>query len=246
MLNLRLHDDLRIYFIVGDATLGRKLSIAGIYDTGLEEFDKLFVIGDIRHIQKLNNWTTNQVGGFEIFVKDFDDMDRMGAYVYHQIGFSLDASTIRMLHQQIFDWLDLQDINVLIILILIILVSSTTIISTLLILILERTNMIGILKALGMNNRGIRNLFMYNAMYIAGWGILWGNAVAFTLCLLQKNFSLITLPEETYYVAEIPINLDVLNVLVINAGTLLICYLIFLLPSVIISRLAPVKTIRYS
>ncbi len=246
LLNLRLNDDLRMYFIVGNTPLGRKFKIVGIYDTGLEEFDKLYVIGDIHHIQKLNNWTNGQVGGFEVYLKKFQDIDRMGVYVYHQIGFSLDASTIKMLNQQIFDWLDLQDINVLIILILIILVSATTIISTLLILILERTSMVGILKALGMPNSGIRKVFLYNAVYIVGWGMIWGNLLAFTLCLLQKKFSLVSLPQETYYVSVIPINLDVLNILLINAGTLLISYLIFTIPSFIISRISPVKAIRFS
>ncbi|MCX6306519.1 MAG: ABC transporter permease [Bacteroidetes bacterium] len=246
LMNLHLNDDLRMYFIVGNTTPGRKFRIAGIYDTGLEEFDKLYVICDMHHIQKLNNWTDGEVGGFEVFLKNFDDIDRMGVYVYHQIGFSLDASTIKMLNQQIFDWLDLQDINVLIILILIVLVSSTTIISTLLILILERTTMIGILKALGMPNKGIRHVFLYNALYIVGWGMLWGNLIAFTLCMLQKKFSLVTLSQETYYVSVIPVNLDVWNILLINAGTLLTCYLIFIVPSFIISRVTPVKAIRFS
>ena len=116
-----------------------------------------------------------RLGGFEVYLKNFRDIDRMGVYVYHQIGYNLDALTIKMQYPQIFDWLDLQDINVLIILILIILVSSTTIISTLLILILERTTIIGILKALGMRNKSIRKLFLYNAFYIVGWGMLWGN-----------------------------------------------------------------------
>ena len=246
LLNLHLHEEMRMYFIAGNTTLGRKFRITGIYDTGLEEFDKLYVIGDIHHIRRLNNWSDDQIGGYEVFLKKFEDIDRMGVYVYHQIGFSLDASTIKMLYQQIFDWLDLQDINVLIILILIILVSSTTIISTLLILILERTTMIGILKALGMPNRGIRNLFLYNAIYIVGWGMLWGNLLAFTLCLLQKKFSLVTLSQETYYVSVIPVNLNGWNILFINAGTLLLCYLIFIIPSLIISRITPVKAIRFS
>jgi lipoprotein-releasing system permease protein len=246
LMNLHLNDDLRMYFIVGNTTPGRKFKIAGIYDTGLEEFDKLYVIADIHHIQKLNNWTDNEIGGFEVFLKKFEDIDRMGVYVYHQIGFNLDASTVKMLNQQIFDWLDLQDINVLIILILIVLVSSTTIISTLLILILERTAMIGILKALGMRNRGIRNVFFYNAFYIVGWGMFWGNLLGFTLCFLQKQYSLVTLSQETYYVSVIPVNMDIWNILMINAGTLLICYLIFIIPSLIISRVSPVKAIRFS
>jgi len=246
LLDLHVNDDMRMYFIAGNTTLGRKFTIAGIYDTGLEEFDKLYVIGDIHHIRKLNNWKEDQVGGFEVFLKKFEDTDRMGVFVYHQIGFNLDASTIKMLNQQIFDWLDLQDINVLIILILIILVSSTTIISTLLILILERTTMIGILKALGMPNRGIRNVFLYNAFYIVGWGMLWGNLFATTICLFQKKYSLVTLSQETYYVSVIPINLDLWNIIFINIGTLVICYLIFIIPSLVISRVTPVKVIRFS
>ena len=246
LLNLHVNNDMRMYFIVGNATLGRKFRISGIYDTGLEEFDKLYVIGDIHHIQKLNNWTNGQVGGFEMYLKNFNDIDRMGIYVYHQIGFSLDALTIKMQYPQIFDWLDLQDINVLIILILIILVSSTTIISTLLILILERTTMIGILKALGMRNRSIRQVFLYNAFYIVGWGIFWGNLLAFTLCVIQKKFEIVTLSEESYYVSVIPVNLNFWNILLINMGTIMVCYLIFTIPSFIISRVTPVKAIRFN
>ena len=147
LLKLNVNDDLRMYFISGSQTLGRKFHISGIFETGLEELDNMYVIGDIRHIQKLNSWTPDQVGGFEVLLDNFKDLDRMEKYVYRTIGFSLDAMTIRQLYPQIFDWLDLQDINVLIILILMILVAGITMISTLLILILERTNMIGISKS---------------------------------------------------------------------------------------------------
>lgn len=246
LLNLKLHDDLRMYFISGTSNLGRKFRISGIYDTGLEEFDKLYVIGNIYHIQKLNNWTPGQVGGFEVFLKDFRDMDRMGPDIYHQIGFSLDASTIRMIYPQIFDWLGLQDINVMIILILVILVSATTIISTLLILILERTSMIGLLKALGMRNRGIRKMFLYHAFYIISWGMIWGNSIALILCFIQKKYGLVKLSEESYYVSVVPVNIDIINILLINAGTLTICYLIFLIPLFVIARIAPVRAIRFS
>ncbi len=246
MLDLHLNDDLRMYFITGNNTLGRKFKICGIYDTGLEEFDKLYVIGDLHHIQKLNNWNSGDVGGYEIFIRDFDDLDRMGVYVYHQVGFSLDASTIKMLYQQIFDWLDLQDINVMIILILVLLVSSTTIISTLLILILERTNMIGILKSLGMKNNGIRQVFLYHGLYITAWGMFWGNAIALIICYVQMRFGIVKLSEESYYMSVIPINLDLVNILIINFGTLVICYSIFMIPSFVISKVMPLKAIRFS
>lgn len=246
LMNLSVNDDLRMYFVTGNNTLGRKFRISGLYNTGLGEFDKLYVIGDIRHVQKLNGWTAHQAGGFEIHIKDFDEIDRMGVFVYHQVGFNLDASTIKMLYPQIFDWLSLQDINVMIIMILIIVVSSTTIISTLLILILERTSMIGILKALGMRNAGIRRVFLYNAMYIVSIGLIAGNLLALGLLFIQKQFSLVTLSEESYYMTVIPVNIDLINTVLINAGALLICWIIFLIPSLVIARIPPVKAIRFS
>lgn len=245
-LNLKLNDDLRLYFISGNNTLGRKFKIIGIYETGLEEFDKMYVFGDLHHVQRLNNWSEDQVGGFEITINDFRDLDRLGLFVYHQIGFSLDASTIRQLYPQIFDWLDLQDVNVFIILILMILVSAITMISTLLILILERTNMIGILKALGMRSINIRKIFLYHAVYIIGLGLLWGNILSLTLCLLQERYGFITLPQESYYVSVVPIHLDVVNILLLNGGTLITCAMILIIPSVLITRISPIRAIRFS
>jgi len=246
LLKLRLNDDIRMYFISGTTTLGRKFHIAGIYETGLEEFDKLYVLCDIRHIQKLNNWQPDEVGGFEVTLNNFNDLDRMGKYVYRKIGMTLDAKTIRDLYPQIFDWLDLQDINVLIILVLMVLVSGITMISTLLILILERTNMIGILKALGMQNTGIRRVFLINAAYIIGQGLFWGNLVGATLCIIQQKYGIITLPQESYYVSVVPVNLDLENILFLNAGTVVVCLAMLLVPSFVTSRISPVRAIRFS
>jgi lipoprotein-releasing system permease protein len=246
MLKLRLHDDIRMYFISGTTTLGRKFHIAGIYETGLEEFDKVYVLCDIRHIQKLNNWQPDEVGGFEVILDNFNDLDKMGRMVYRKIGMTLDAKTVRDLYPQIFDWLDLQDINVLIILVLMVLVSGITMISTLLILILERTNMIGILKALGMSNGGIRRVFLINAAYIIGQGLFWGNLVGATLCILQQRYGIMTLPQESYYVSLVPVNLDLLNILLLNAGTVVVCLAMLLLPSFVTSRISPVNAIRFS
>jgi lipoprotein-releasing system permease protein len=245
LLKLEVNNDLRMYFISGNQTLGRKFHISGIFETGLDELDNIYVIGDIRHIQKLNGWTPDQVGGFEVLLDDFKDLDIMEKYVYRTIGFSLDAVTIRQLYPQIFDWLDLQDINVLIILILMVLVAGITMISTLLILILERTNMIGILKALGMRNRNIRKIFLYNAIYIIGIGLFWGNLAGAALCFLQLKTGIITLPQESYYVSVVPVNLDILNIVLLNTGTLVVCLLMLLLPSYIITRVSPVKAIRF-
>jgi lipoprotein-releasing system permease protein len=246
LLKLHLNDDIRMYFISGTTTLGRKFHIAGIYETGLEEFDKVYVLCDIRHIQKLNNWQPDEVGGFEVILDNFNDLGKMGKYVYRKIGMTLDAKTIRDLYPQIFDWLDLQDINVLIILVLMVLVSGITMISTLLILILERTNMIGILKALGMPNRGIRRVFLINAVYIIGQGLFWGNLVGATLCILQQKYGIITLPQESYYVSVVPVNLELWNILLLNAGTVVVCVAMLLLPSFVTSRISPVNAIRFS
>ena len=246
LLKLKMNDDIRMYFISGTTTLGRKFHIAGIYETGLEEFDRLYVLCDIRHIQKLNNWRPDEVGGFEVTLDNFNDLDKMGKYVYRKIGMTLDAKTIRDLYPQIFDWLDLQDINVLIILVLMVLVSGITMISTLLILILERTNMIGILKALGMPNGGIRRVFLINAVYIIGQGLFWGNLVGAALCILQQKYGIITLPQESYYVSVVPVNLDLWNIFLLNAGTVIVCLAMLLVPSFVTSRISPVRAIRFS
>ncbi len=246
LLRLRTGDDLRMYFISGENVLGRKFKISGIYDSGMEDFDKMYVFGDIRHIQKINRWDSSQVGGIEILIDDFDRLDQIGDEVYHTIGFSMDASTIRQLYPQIFDWLRLQDMNVIIILILMILVSAITMISTLLILILERTRMIGTLKALGMRNRGIRNIFLYNAIFITGTGVLIGNIIGFGISLLQLQFGFLKLPVESYYVSVVPVHLNPVHILLLNAGTLLICYLVLIIPSMIITRISPVKAIRFN
>jgi len=245
-LKLKLGDDIRMYFIIDNITRGRKFKIAGIYETGLEDFDNTFVIGDIKHIQKLNNWEENQVTGFEVIIDDFDRLDELGEYIYNTIGYDLDARSIKHIYPQIFDWLSLQDMNVIIILALMVMVAAITMISTLLILILERTNMIGVLKALGSKNWSVRKIFLYNAMYIIGKGLLWGNIVGIAICLLQKHFGIMKLPQESYYVSVVPINIDILSIVILNIGTLLLCTVILIIPSYIITRITPAKAIRYS
>lgn len=246
MLMLKKGDPIRMYFISGENTIGRKFRISGIYETGLEEFDKIYVICDINQIRKLNNWNKDDVGGFEVMLDNFDDIDRLGKYVYKNVGFSLDAKTIKELYPQIFDWLDLQDVNVLIILILMTLVAGITMISTLLILILERTGMIGILKALGMSNTGIRRVFLLNSAYIIGQGLIIGNITGLGLCLLQLKYGLVTLSQESYYVSKVPVNLDLVNILILNAATAFVCVLMLVVPSLIVTRISPVKAIRFS
>ncbi|MFA4851719.1 MAG: FtsX-like permease family protein, partial [Bacteroidales bacterium] len=170
----------------------------------------------------------------------------MSEFVYKNIGYDLNSKNIEELNPQIFDWLGLQDINVIIILTLMILVAAINMISTLLILILERTNMIGILKALGAKNGSIRKIFLYTSANLIGKGLFWGNLIAISLCLLQKQFGIITLPQESYYVSCVPINLNIFHILMLNAGTLLMCMLMLIIPSYIVTKISPVKAIRFS
>ncbi len=247
-LKLDTADALRMYFVSGDQskTRGRRFNISGIYETGLEEFDKLFVIGDIGHVRELNYWSDDQIGGFEILLDDFDRIDELTVYIFNTIGYNLDARSIKELHPQIFDWLNLQDMNVIIILVLMILVAVITMISTLLIMILERTNMIGILKALGARDFSIRKIFLYNSAYIISIGLLWGNVLGIGLCLLQKYTGLIGLPQESYYVNVVPVYLNAWHIILLNIGTIAISILMLIIPSYIITRITPVRAIRFS
>ncbi len=248
LLKLEIGDPVRIYFISSDqsGTRGRKLNISGIYETGLAEFDELFIIGDIKHVQKLNRWDKNQIGGFEVMVKDFSRTDSLTAYVRQEAGIASNAHSIKEIYPRIFDWLKLQDKNVEVILVLVILVASITMISTLFILILERTNMIGILKALGTKNISIRKIFLYNAAYIIGVGLLWGNLIGIGLCLLQQYTGMLTLDQESYYMTVVPINLNTGYIILLNIGSLLINVLFLIIPSYIITKITPLKAIRFS
>lgn len=245
MMEVETGDKLRTYFIMGDHQRGRPFVVSGIFDTGLTDFDDKFIIGDITNIQRLNGWDADHVGGFEVMIDDLDNLAKARTDVYNNVPFDLNVQDIKTLHPEIFDWLKLQDMNVIIILIIMVLVASVTMISTLLIIILERTNMIGILKAMGMKNGAIRRLFLYNASFIVLRGLALGNLIAVSLAMLQKHLQLIKLDEASYFMTHVPINLQVSDLLWINAGTLLVCYLMMVAPSYIITRISPVKAIRF-
>lgn len=246
-LKLNTGDDVRMYFISGSdlQPRGRKFTVDGIYETGLEEFDESYVIGDIRHIQKLNNWGNDMVSGFEVFINDFNRIDEMDETVYQMIGYNLNAEPVTAQFPQIFDWLRLMDINVVIILVLMILVAGITMISTLLIMILERTNMIGTLKAMGIKDRELRKIFFFLTARIILKGMLWGNIAGLGLIVFQYYTKLIPLDEESYYMSYVPVSLNLINVLMVNAATFAICLLVVLIPGYIIGRITPVKAIRY-
>ena len=244
-LQLGVGDDLIMYF-VQDPPRVRKFKISGIYNTALVDFDKLFVMGDIKHIQSLNAWENKQVGGVEVVVNNFINLELLTERIYEKIPYNLNAQSIKEKTPQIFDWLDLQDVNVRVILILMLIVGGINMITALLILILERTKMIGILKALGANNWSVRRVFLYSAVHLILKGLFWGNCIALGFAFLQKQFSIIILDPNIYYMNTVPINFDFKAILLLNVGTIIVCYLILIIPSIIITKITPIKAIRFA
>ncbi len=247
-LKLKLNDSFNTFFLnEGDSKLpkSRRFKIVGIYNSGFQEFDAAFIIGDIRHIQRLNKWNSNQVGSFEIFVDDFTKIDEKGKQVYKEIPSTLNAQTIVEKYYYIFDWLKLFDFNIIVILIIMVIVSTINMVVALLVLILERTQMIGILKSLGSDNWSIRKIFLYNSLYLILRGLFWGNTIGIGLLLIQKKFEIIKLNPESYYVNVAPVEINILYILALNVGTVLICLLVLLIPSYLITKISPAKTIRF-
>ncbi len=246
-LGLKIGDKFVTYFMK-EASEGynlRNFKIVGIYNSGLQEFDVNYVIGDLRHVQRINKWQPDQIGSFEVFVDDFTQIETKGEQVYEETASTLDTQTIVQKYYFIFEWLKLFDFNIIVILIVMIAVSTINMVVALLVLILERTQMIGILKSLGANNWSIRKIFLYNATYLIGRGLLWGNSIGIGLLLLQKQFGIIKLNPESYYVNEAPVDINLFYLLVLNLGTVVICLLVLLLPSYIITKITPSKSIRF-
>lgn len=243
-LKLKIGDEVLSYFVQQPPRY-RKFKVSGIYNTGLGEMDERMVIADIRHIQKINNWETEQVGGFEVLIDDMNQIDKMDEIIYENIDYDLTATSIIDARPDIFNWLELQDINVLIIIGLLILVCGIDIISALLILILERTTMIGILKALGAKDSSIRKIFLYNAAYLIVIGLFFGNLIGIGASLLQLKYGFLSLPQAAYFIDKVPIQIDLLNLALLNIGTLAICLLMLIIPSTIVAKITPIKAIRF-
>ncbi|KPL12372.1 MAG: ABC transporter permease [Bacteroides sp. SM23_62] len=251
LLKLNLNDDFIMYFIQ-DPPRMRRFTVAGIFETSLEEFDKVFIFGDIRHIQKLNDWSEDQISGFEVNLVDFSELPSQTYHVMNTVGFGFeeDGSRLKVVniydkYPQIFDWLNLQDMNVLIILILMLVVAGFNMVSGLLILILDRTNMIGILKALGSPNVSIRKIFMYQSGFLILRGLFWGNIIGIGICLLQKFTGIMELDQSSYYLNTVPVNLNALHIIALNLGTALAIIGMLIIPSMIISRISPARAIRF-
>jgi lipoprotein-releasing system permease protein len=223
----------------------RHFKITGIFNSGFQEFDATYILGDIRHIQRINKWSPNQIGAFEIFLDDFDQIQSVGEEVYQQTPSNLDSKTIIEKYSYIFDWLQLFDFNILVILGVMILVATINMVVALLVLILERTQMIGILKALGANNWSVRKIFLYNALYLIFRGLLWGNGIGIGILLIQKYFGIIQLNPENYYVNQAPVYFDLGYIAILNLLTIAVCFLVLLIPSYLITKISPIRAIRH-
>jgi len=221
-------------------------TISGIFNSGFQDLDAQYLLGDIRHLQRINRWEKDQIGNFEVFIDDYDAIKEKGAEIHETIPSLLDSQTITDRYYTIFEWIKIFDKNTYGIIGIMVLIAGFNMITALLVLILERTKMIGVLKTMGSTNWSIRKLFLYNASYLIILGLVWGNILGLGLLFVQKYFKLIKLPEKTYYVSEAPIYIDISYILALNIGTLILCLLMLLLPSYIITKILPIKAIRFS
>ena len=239
-------DEVRLWFVGEDMkTRGRKFVVEGIYETGLTECDERFIYCDLSQIRRLNGWDDNLVGHLEIQLVDDVDVDEANSVIYYKIPTNLVSYTARELYPQIFDWLDLQDMNVVIIIVLMLFVAGITIISMLLIIVLERTSTIGILKSMGANNAFVRNIFMQRSCRILLIGMMAGNIFGIGLCLIQKYTDIIKLSAESYYLSSVPIELNLSNIILLNVGTFVLWVLMMLIPTMVINNINPSKSIRF-
>lgn len=243
-LRLKVGDNVPVYFIQ-EPVRARNFKISGIFETGLEDYDKSFAIVDLRHIQRLNNWNDSLVQGFEVLLDDLKLMEPVTERLNGELPVDMKAYSAREMKPQIFDWLGLLDTNVVIIIVLMVLVACINMVTALLVLIIERTNMIGILKALGSSDGGIQRIFIIKAAYLIGQGMLLGNILGIGFCLWQGKTRLITLDPESYYLSFVPVNLELLPILLINAGAFLVCIVAMFLPALMVLRISPVKAIRF-
>ncbi len=223
----------------------RRLTISGVYETGMEEFDEAIVLSDIALLQRMNDWSADKVGGYEIFLKDFAALEQVQAKVYNQMEYYMKVVPVTEKYIQIFEWLTLLNRNVAIFLALILFVACFNMVAIVLILIMERTQMIGLLKAVGASDGQLRNIFMVSGVRLVVEGIFWGNVVGLGFCALQYFFKIIPLDQEAYYMSYVPIEWDFPLILLLNMGIFVLVAVVLLIPTAIISRIQPVKALRF-
>jgi len=258
-LNLKVNEKMLVYFIsqheVYDSAIkdniikyeqrSRNFTICGVFKTSFSDFDNSLSFVDLRQIQRLNYWNSNQVGNYEIRIKDFEKLNENLETVQEILGYSYNVNSVKELYSNIFIWLDKLDINGIIIIVLMIVVATINMITALLILILERTNMVGLVKALGMNNAQVRKIFLFISLKLVGKGLLWGNVIGITACLLQQYFKIVKLDSSVYYVEYVAIDINWFYFIGLNIGTFIACFIMLFLPTLIITKLTPIKTLKF-
>jgi len=247
-MGFQLDDSFQMVFAKDDINklpFMRQFHVVGIYNSGFLELDQTYLLGDLKHVQRLNKWEVNQIGHFEVFVDDYDNLDNIGRKIYQVTPSTLNTETVAQKYASIFEWISIFDKNVYGIIAIMIIVAGFNMITALLVLILERTQMIGVLKALGTSNWSIRKMFLYNASYLIILGLFWGNLIGLGLLYAQKQFGLFPLNPDVYYVTQAPVYINFGYILALNIGTLLLCLFMLLIPSVIITKISPVKAIRF-
>ena len=246
-LGFVLGDKLIVYFINKDTgkPTPLRLDIVGLYESAYQEFDRVYLMTDIRHLRRVNKWKKDEIGAFEIFANNFDDVQHVKNKVYHNSSSTLRAVSITERSPTIFEWIKLFDFNMYLVIAVMIIIAGINMIVALLVLILERTQMIGILKAMGSSDWSIRKLFLYNTFYVIGVGLFWGNLIGLGILFIQKYFGIITLNPETYYVNKAPVLIDFWHIALLNLGVVILCLLMMLIPSYIITKISPAKSIRF-
>lgn len=244
-LHISIGDKVRTYFWQGTTYRARAFEVCGIYNTDLADFDEHYIVGDLRQVQRLNEWDSTMVAGYEVLVDDFAHLDNISQLILRQLAYDLTLTTIVEQNPALFSWLDLLDSNIFLIITIMMLVCIVSIVSALLIMIFEKTSTIGILKALGTDNKGIRNIFLIKSASIIAKGIILGDIVALVLCLVQKHLHLIRLDSASYSMDYVPISLNGWIFVAISLGTIAVCLLALLVPTAYISRIDPAKSIKF-
>lgn len=249
-LKLSLGDQCNAFFLKDESSQSlpnqRRFTVSGIYDSGFDEFDKSYIMLDIRHLQRINRWNENQVGLIEVFIDDFDSLDSYADTIYKQSSSQLDVRTVKDRYFTIFEWIELFDFNIALIIGIMILVGGINIVTALLVLVLEKTNTIGVLKALGASNWTIRKIFIYQAIYLVIRGLFWGNVIGLSLLGVQYFFRLIQFPNpKEYFMSYIPVSISLSDILFLNIGIVIISFGMLLVPSFVVSKISVIKSIKF-
>lgn len=245
-LRIKVGDKVLIYFIQpGGQPRVRPMTVCGLFKTGIDVYDKSIAIGDLRLIQRLNGWSDNEIGGYEIFTRDYRDAPRVDGEIYPQLPRLWSSRATVNIYPNIFDWLNLQNITIAIALVIMIIVATLNLVTCLIILVLDRTRMIGVLKAVGSPNSMIQRIFLYDGALITVAGLLLGNAFGLLICWAQNKYGFITLPEDAYYISKAVVKLEWWHFILVNAGTFLVCFLILMIPTLIVRKVQPVRAIQF-